>query len=138
MEVSEIKLLEVQKSQNIASYPTQWINRKDVIIRDGLKSSNKPEVVINGKSNIQSQTFINDAAKVWNNAPSVIKECTTLSSVKKQIKIFVCTLPIKKFTYIVLGVIPYIVTGLESMPSNGTMYDIAFSYSCFSFIKVHT
>ena len=61
---------------------------------EGLKSINKPELIITGRTNIQSMTFINDAAKVWNNAPSVIKECTSMSSVKKLIKTFTKTLPI--------------------------------------------
>ena len=34
------------------------------------------------------QTFINDAAAIWNVAPSVLKECTSLSSVKKTDKNF--------------------------------------------------
>ena len=91
---AQIKLLEVWKSKNYDSYPIQWPNRKDQINREGLKSSNKPDLVIKGKSFLQSLTFINDAANVWNGAPSAIKDCTSLSSVKKQIKIFIQTLPI--------------------------------------------
>ena len=80
---AQIKLLEVWKSKNYDSYPIQWPNRKDQINREGLKSSNKPDLVIKGKSFLQSLTFINDAANVWNGAPSAIKDCTSLSSVKK-------------------------------------------------------
>ena len=72
----------------------QWPKRSEELKREGLKSSNKPEIVIKGHTKIQSQTFINDAALMWNNAPSAIKDCKTLWSVKKQIKIFVQTLPI--------------------------------------------
>ena len=78
----------------MTSYPIQWKKRNDEIIKKGLKSSNNPELVISGKSCTQSQTFINDAAHVWNNAPLAIKECKTLSSVKKHIKIYVQSLPI--------------------------------------------
>ena len=63
-------------------------------MREGLKSDNKPELVINGRTLVQSLTFINDAANVWNKAPHVINECKSLSSVKKQIKTFIKTLPI--------------------------------------------
>ena len=91
---AQIKLLEVWKSLNIKSYPIQWKNRKDEIKREGLKTSNKPQLVTNGKTLIQSQTFINDGANVWNKAPIVIKECKSLYAVKKQIKLFVRTLPI--------------------------------------------
>ena len=91
---AQIKLTEVWKSQNIPSYPIQWPTRKDEIIRTGLKSSNKPELSIKGKTCIQSQTFINDAAKIWNNAPSDIKECKSIYAAKKQIKIYIQSLPI--------------------------------------------
>ena len=91
---AQIKLLEVWKSQNIKSYPTKWKTRKEELKREGLKSNNKPELVINGRTHLQSLTFINDAANVWNNAPCAIKECTSLSTVKKQIKIYIKTLPI--------------------------------------------
>ena len=55
---AQIKLLEVWKSKNYDSYPIQWPNRKDQINREGLKSSNKPDLVIKGKSFLQSLTFI--------------------------------------------------------------------------------
>ena len=67
------------------------------IICNNFKSqfhSNKPEIVIKGKSNIQSQTFINDAAKLWNHAPNALKTCKTLGSAKKQIKLFIQSLPL--------------------------------------------
>ena len=91
---AQTKLLEVWKSQNIKSYPTQWKTRKEEQKRQGLKSNNKPELVITGRTLGQSLTFINDAASVWNNAPNSIKSCTSIISVKKQIKSFVKTLPI--------------------------------------------
>ena len=91
---AQIKLLEVWKSKNLDSYPIQWLNRKDEINREGLKSYNKPDLIITGKSLLQTLTFINDAASVWNSAPSAIKEGTTLNSVKKQNKSYIQTLPI--------------------------------------------
>ena len=68
--------------------------KKKELKREGLKSNNKPELVINGRTHLQSLTFINDAANVWNNAPCVIKECISLSSVKKQIKIYISSWPV--------------------------------------------
>ena len=44
-------------------------------------------------SKIRKET-IDHNANVWNNAPCAIKECISLSSVKKQIKIYIKTLPI--------------------------------------------
>ena len=87
-------LVEVWKSINIKDYPIQWKRRSDIMQKDGLKSSNKPELVITGRSAIQDSTFINDATRVWNKAPSAVRDCKTLYTVKKQIKIYIRTLPI--------------------------------------------
>ena len=73
---AQIKLTEVWKSINVNSYPIQWSKRNDVIKRPGLKDSNKPDLVITGYSIIQSQTFFNDAARVWNSAPDDIKRAS--------------------------------------------------------------
>ena len=66
----------------IKSYPIQWIKRNDVQKRSGLKTLNKPDLIISGISNIQSHSFINDAARVWNEASRQIKDSMTLSSAK--------------------------------------------------------
>ena len=42
----------------------------------------------------QKDAFYNDAARVWNAAPNNIKDCKTISIVKKHIKTFVQTLPV--------------------------------------------
>ena len=91
---AQIKLVQLWKSINIPNYPIQWPKRSDELKREGLKSSNKPEIVITGKSKIQSLTFVNDAAHLWNRAPTAIKDSKTLGSAKKQIKTFIKTLPI--------------------------------------------
>ena len=82
------------KSQNICAYPTKWVNRKDVQKRTGLKDSNKPELVTKGKTLVQTTSFMNVAANVWNSAPSNIKESKTIWSAKKCIKMFIKKLPI--------------------------------------------
>ena len=91
---AQIKLLEVWKSKNFQAYPIQWENRSDKIGKSGLKSSNKPDLIIKGKSKTQEQTFYNDAARVWNAAPNNIRDCKTIVAVKKHIKTFVKTLPV--------------------------------------------
>ena len=50
--------------------------------------------MITGKSKIQSLKFVNDAAHLWNRAPTAIKDSKTLGSAKKQIKTFIKTVPI--------------------------------------------
>ena len=82
------------KSLNVIDYPTQWIKRKDVLKRASLKNSNKPDLVISGKSHTQSSTFLNAPAKLWNDAPPNIKACKTLTTAKKCIKVYIQNLPI--------------------------------------------
>ena len=91
--MAQIKLIEVWKSIIVNNYPIQWKNREEVMKREGLKSSNKPDLIITGRSAIQDKSFINDAARVWNNAPMEIKSCKSLHSAKKLIKLFSRTLP---------------------------------------------
>ena len=59
-----------------------------------MRSAFNGNLVENGRSKKAKKTFINDSARVWNNAPRQIKSCISLSSVKKEIKTFVKTLPI--------------------------------------------
>ena len=92
--MAQIKLIEVWKSINITDYPIQWKSRAELIKKEGLKSSNKPDLVIKGRTVIQDSTFINDTARVWNTAPQDLKNCKSLYSVKNQIKIYSRTLPI--------------------------------------------
>ena len=49
---------------------------------------------IKGTSFTQSNTFINDAARVWNNAPQAIKDCKSIDTAKKAIRQYIVTLPI--------------------------------------------
>ena len=91
---AQTKLLEVWKASQDPKYPTQWEKRRDHQKRSGLKTSNKPELITNGKSRIQENTFYNDAAHLWNVASKSIKDCKTVSAAKKQIKILVKTFPL--------------------------------------------
>ena len=84
----------IWKALQDPKYPTQWERRSDVQKRSGLKTSNKPELITNGNSRIQENTFYNDAAQLWNAAPKSIKNCKTAFSAKKQIKLFVKSLPL--------------------------------------------
>ena len=51
--------------------------------KNRFKNIKKTEIVIKGTSHTQSLTFMNDAAKFWNDAPRNIKECKTQISAKK-------------------------------------------------------
>ena len=52
---AQIKLTEVWKSQNDNLYPIKWTKTNEVILRPGLKSSNKPDLVPNLKHSLMMQ-----------------------------------------------------------------------------------
>ena len=66
--MAQIKLVEIWKSINLTDYPIQWKSRIDELKKEGLKTSNKPDLIIKARTSIQDMTFINDAARVWNTA----------------------------------------------------------------------
>ena len=76
------------------NYPVNWINKKDSAVRKDLRSINENSLKMTGNSNVQASTFYIDAARVWNLAPDVIKNCKSLLSAKSEIKPFVKTLPL--------------------------------------------
>ena len=93
---AQIKLLEAWKSINIEGYPVQLENNQ-------LKrQTNGREVRITTIKHWKDDTriatakesFIRDAAKLWNKAPIAVKAATTIFSAKKEIKKFASSLPI--------------------------------------------
>ena len=58
------------------------------------RASNRGVLVIDATTQKSQATFLNDAFKIWNAAPVVIKNSNTLSIAKKEIRKFVTTLPI--------------------------------------------
>ena len=75
-------------------YPVNWVNKNDSKVRKDLRSCNVTVLKDTGTSKIQSASFYNDAARVWNQAPIQIKNCLSLSAVKRETKKYVKTLPI--------------------------------------------
>ena len=104
------KMTAIQKLiYNLRDYTVQ----KYPIKRQGLKSTNKPDLVLTGHSKLQMQSFFNDAARIWNLAPNQIKECKSIGTVKQCIKTFVKTLPIwydltKMFPIFLIYKVPYL------------------------------
>ena len=91
---AKAKLLEVWKALNLHNYPLtikqQWTDHIGVSTRADTK---KRHCEI-GKTTLTKKTCISDAIKNWNLAPEKIKQCNTAYQAKKQIRIFVCALPI--------------------------------------------
>ena len=82
------------KVVHIGGYP---MNIKESTCPEGsavTRSYGSHHLVQQGKSELSSRTFINDATRVWNQAPIELKMCETIYSAKKEIKKFVKTLPI--------------------------------------------
>ena len=52
--MAQIKLVEIWKSINFTDYPIQWKSRLDELKKEGLKSSNKPDLVIKGRTSIRT------------------------------------------------------------------------------------
>ena len=65
-------------------------NAEEALTRSGGNS----RLLQSGSSNMCSKTFINDAVRIWNQAPVFIKDARSIYSAKKAIKEFVLTLPI--------------------------------------------
>ena len=91
---AQIKLLDIWKSQNSETYPTKWTRRNETNQdrRTRAADANLLNEAHGGK--ILTSTFVNDAAKLWNNAPEIIKLSKTVYSAKKNIKIYTASLPI--------------------------------------------
>ena len=88
------KPTEMWKSRYVENYPIQ--NQKLNYNQDtrSTRASTRGDLTT-GASTVKSQaTFINDAIKVWNIAPLIIKNSKSLAIAKKEIRKFVTTLPV--------------------------------------------
>ena len=47
-----------------------------------------------GKTTLTQKSSVSDAIKIWNVAPSLIKDCTTVYQAKKEIKRYAMSIPI--------------------------------------------
>ena len=93
---AEVKLMETWKAMNIEKYPTKMEPGKTVEnnLTKALRTTSTRELKDSAKTKIGEQSFIINAGKIWNKAPSNIKEAKTLSLAKKFIKIYCKSLPI--------------------------------------------
>ena len=83
---AQAKLTEIWKILNV-----QKQNREGPMLS---RAASRGDLLVKGKTELRQSTFINDASKIWNNAPLTIKQSKTISSAKIEIKKFVKTLPI--------------------------------------------
>ena len=89
-----IKLLEVWKALNVDDYPL-LIKRQETKIESMSTRADLTERPIEiGKSALTQRTSISDAIRLWNRAPTKIKDSKSLNQVKREIKSYVKQLPI--------------------------------------------
>ena len=91
---AQVKLTEMWKAQYLDNYPIKGDKQTTNEENRSTRSTTRGDLIIHGNSEISRSAFINDASKMWNNVPVLIKQCKTLYSAKKQIKKFVTTLPL--------------------------------------------
>ena len=91
---AQIKLLEIWKSLNVKDYPIQVSQPTRSLETATTRSVGSSILQEFGKTNITQKTCINDATKIWNQAPQTIKQCVSLYSARKAIKTYVKMLPI--------------------------------------------
>ena len=91
---AQVKLTEMWKATNISNYPIKC-DRK-VPRNDDMhtRSTLRGDLIIQGKNDLCTSSFILDASKNWNNAPRSIKDSLTIHKAKIEIKKFVTTLPL--------------------------------------------
>ena len=91
---AQCKLLEIWKARNVVGYPLQI--EQQSVNPDGVstRADAKGRLVEIGKSNAVQKSCVSDAIRLWNLAPTVISNCNSLYSVKKEIKKFARQLPI--------------------------------------------
>ena len=92
---ASIKLSEVWKSINLVNYPIQLepnvVGKPDT--DRTLRTSSCRLWNQDAKTRAERESFSRNAAKIWNNAPLAIKNATTLTAAKKEIKRHCLTLP---------------------------------------------
>ena len=93
---ASIKLTEAWKSCNISDYPIQLeINHKNLVPNDRTVRPNTiRQWKEDGETALARDSFSRNTAKLWNQAPTKLKEANSLPLAKKAIKEYCQTLPV--------------------------------------------
>ena len=82
------------KASNVVNYPIK-LDKKDPLMDNHVtRSTARGDILLQGKSELCNSSFIFDASKIWNSAPFSIKNSNSIYQAKKEIKKYVCTLPL--------------------------------------------
>ena len=91
---AQVKLTEMWKASNVLNYLIKLTKKDQNSENRQTRSNLRGDLLLQGKSDLCNASFIFDAFKNWNLAPTSIKESKTLHKAKKEIKKFVFTLPL--------------------------------------------
>ena len=90
---AQMKLVDMWKANNCENYPTKLSKIEANESRTTTRAVTSGKLKEIGLSITAKNTFYNDGVKAWNRIPENIKNCKTIWTAKKAIKIFVKTLP---------------------------------------------
>ena len=92
---TQIKLVEVWKTINIENYPVKLENNQLQRNTNGRAVRTATVKMWKDDTRIATaqESFLRDAAKIWNNAPINVKNANSLYLAKKEILKFVKTIP---------------------------------------------
>ena len=88
------KLTEMWKAVNTENYPIQMAAQSVSEVGMATRADHQGRLIEVGHSKITTQSFVGDASRVWNKAPSKIKEAKTIGSAQNAIKAYCKTIPI--------------------------------------------
>ena len=88
---AQVKLAEIWKFLNVDNYPQIGSLKTTNDAQRASRSITKDDLIIKGKTELRQSSFINDAAKIWNDAPISVKQCKSLSGAKREIRKLVLT-----------------------------------------------
>ena len=91
---AQVKLTEIWKSTHVENYPIQCQKISDKLGSNSTRASSRGDLILKASTHKSQGTFLNDAIKIWNEAPFSIKNSKSLATAKKEIKKFVVTLPV--------------------------------------------
>ena len=91
---AQVKLTEMWKAVNTENYPIQMAAQVIPEVGMATRADHQGRLLEPGHSKKTMQSFVGDASRVWNKAPSKIKEANSIGMAKKAIKDFCKTIPI--------------------------------------------
>ena len=91
---AKVKLMEIWKAKNVADYLLKVEHQQNNSHKVNTRADIKERPIEIGVSSLTQKTCVSDAIHLWNLAPDLIKNTTSLYHAKSEIKKFVAQLPI--------------------------------------------